>query len=126
MKKNNAVIVLGILFGLGLIAIGVLYFIVSIALAFGGNGWFMYIAFAMVPLALCTIVGSCFARKKIMVSRITLSIAVVGYLVSIIILVLIPNVTIGGYLIPMGMLFTLGLIALVLSFVVKPVMKVDR
>lgn len=124
MKKNNAVIVLGIIFGLGLIAIGVLYFVLSIALAFAGHGWFINMSFAMLPLALCSIVGACFARAKILVSRITLVVSILGYIASVVTLLLIPNVSAGGYLIPFAILLVLGIVALVLSFVAKTSKKV--
>ena len=124
MKKNKAVIVLGILFGLGLIVVGVLYFVLAIALAFAGYGWFVNVSFGMLPLALCAIVGACFARVKILVSRITLGVSILGYIASVVTLLLIPNVSVGGYLIPFAILVVLGVVALVLSFVAKTPKKV--
>ena len=119
MKKNNAVIALGVLFGLGLIGVGFAYFVLSIALAFVNHGWFIYVAFAMGALALVAIVGSCFARSKICVSRITLGIALIGYIASIICLFALVGFSMGLLPVLLLAVLILGVVAFVLTFLIK-------
>jgi hypothetical protein len=53
-------------------------------------------------------------------------VAVLGYIASVVTLLLIPSVSAGGYLIPFGIVLVLGMVALVLSFLAKTPTKATQ
>ena len=94
MKKRKVAMVLGILFGICLFPVAYLTLVLGIALAFAGNHWFAYFGYVFGVFALACIIGSCFAKKKPLVTLI------VNALASVVLL------GINGYLASVGLLFS--------------------
>ena len=77
MKKNVAVIVLGILFGISLGVVSYLYLALSIAFGLAGIDIMTYAWWIFAGLALVTVIFSCFAKKLIVLPRVALTVSVV-------------------------------------------------
>lgn len=117
MKKNVVTMVLGILFGLGLVYVTYLYLFLGIALALtNGIEWFIYLIYVFPILALVAIIGSCFALKNIKVTRIMLLIPLIAYLATSIYTFVAGLFSI-NYLFSTIAIFALGLIAVILTFI---------
>lgn len=130
MKKNVAVIVLGILFALSLGAVSYLYVILGIAFAFAGVELFVNLWLVFAVLAVITLICSCFAKKNIIVSRVALTISVV-FSLAIHIYSLILFATQGSIDASTILLFAVlfvsalvGLIAMLISYKAKKQPKV--
>ena len=93
MKTRKASMIFGILFGVCLFPVAYVTLAIGIALAFAGNQWFGFFAYVFAGLGLISIVGSCFAKKKPLVTLIINSVA------SILLL------GVNGYLAANGILF---------------------
>ncbi len=93
MKQRKAAMILGILFGICLFPLAYVTLVLGIALAFAGNQWFAYFAYVFGAFGLISIIGSCFAKKKPLVTLITNAVA------SILLL------GVNGYLMAKGILF---------------------
>lgn len=77
MKKNKAVIALGIIFGLSLGVVAYLYMVLGIAFALTGKELMAYAWYVFAGLAVATVVTSCFAIKNVIVARVGLTISVI-------------------------------------------------
>ena len=120
MKKNTAVIILGVLFGIALFPLAYINLALGLALAFANNSWFALTLYVYIGLGIITIIGSAFARKQIIVSRIILSIANAIHLALIIYLFAV-GLFIESFLFAIIYLAVaiIGIIALILSFRAK-------
>lgn len=120
MKKNTAVIILGVLFGISLFPLAYINLTLGIALAFANNSWFALTLYVYIGLGITTIIGSAFAGKQIIVSRIILSIANAIHLALIIYLFAV-GLFVSSFLFAIIYLAVaiIGIIALILSFRVK-------
>lgn len=68
MKYNNLSMIFGILFSVGLGILAYLSFILALVLSFLGIDWFIVMMFVFAALALASLVGAFFARKKVLVT----------------------------------------------------------
>ena len=122
MKKNTAAMVLGILFGLGIIGLTYFNLILSIAVAFAtkGGDFFEYSIYVYPAIGVIAIVGSALARKNVIVTRIMLLIPVLIHIALIVYTsmlgILFANIIIFALY---AIVALFGLIALILSFAAK-------
>lgn len=68
MKYNNLSMIFGILFSVGLGILSYLSFILALVLSFLGIDWFVVMMFVFAALAIASLVGAFFARKKVLVT----------------------------------------------------------
>lgn len=68
MKYNNLSMIFGILFSVGLGILAYLSFILALVLSFLGIDWFVVMMFVFAALAIVSLVGAFFARKKVLVT----------------------------------------------------------
>ena len=120
MKKNNAIIIIGILFGIALIPMAYLNLFIGVALAFANNDWFIYSTFIYSVLGIIAIVGAALARRHLKATKVMLFIPNIINLASAIYLASIGILT-AKLLILLAYLATaaLGITALVLSLKAK-------
>ena len=120
MKKNTAVLILGVIFGVALLPMAYINLVFGLVLAFANNSWFALTCYVYIGLGIATIICSAFARKKIIVSRIMLAIANIIHLVLIIYLFAV-GLFIKSFLFAIIYIVVamIGIVALMLSFSVK-------
>ena len=120
MKKNTAVLILGIMFGILLLPMAYINLVVGLALAFANNSWFALTCYVYIGLGIITIIGSAFARKQIIVCRIILSISNIIHL-ALIIYLFVVGLFVESFLFAIIYITVaiIGIIALILSFITK-------
>lgn len=125
MKKNVAVIVLGVLFGVSLGVVSYLYLVLGIAFGLAGLDFMVNMWLVFAALAVLTIIMSCFAKKIITMPRVCLTVSVVisavlhvFSLIQFISMDAIQATNIALFAVLFGSL-ALGLAAMILSFKCK-------
>jgi hypothetical protein len=84
MKYNNLSMIFGILFSVGLGILAYLSFILALVLSFLGIDWFVVMMFVFAALALASLVGAFFARKKVLVTIVINAISMAAILFVVI------------------------------------------
>ena len=79
MAKRTTVIILGVLFGLYLMAFTYFSFVMGIVISLKLDIDLSFTIIAFPVLGLATIIGACFIKKHVWISRITFSISTVFY-----------------------------------------------
>ena len=125
MKKNVAVIVLGVLFGVSLGVVSYLYLVLGIAFGLTGMDFMVNMWILFAGLAVICIIFSCFAKKVIALPRVGLTVAVVisailhvFSLIQFISLDAIESTNIALFVVLFGSL-ALGLAAMILAYKCK-------
>ena len=127
MKYNNLSMIFGLLFAVGLGVLAYLCFILTIILSFIGIEWFVLTIFVVAGLAVSTLIGSCFAKRKIMVTFVIDIISLFIVLFVIIYLLAIgifsKNLEILGVF---GGVFLFGLLSTIFAILAKRKKKIKE
>lgn len=116
MRKSKISLIFGILFGVMLFPVAYLCLALGIALAFAGNGWFAFMTYVLAVLGLLTIIASCFAIKKTIVTLLVNSLSAIALLFTIIYL-MVKGIIFENIIIFLLMLvvFLVGLISIIFA-----------
>ena len=128
MKKSKISMFFGILFGILLIPVAYLCLALGIALAFLGDGWFGFMTYVLAGFGLLSIIASCFAIKKPIVTLTINCLSALSLLFSIIYLmikgILFENVLI---LLILVIVLAVGLLSIIFaSLAIKNIKKIKN
>lgn len=120
-------LVLGVLFGIGLLVLAYIYLVAGIALGLNGFALadlYIILCYLLFPLAIVAIVGASVIFASPLASKIMLSIPLVAFILEIILLI-VGGLFSGSLLITSVIFLILGLTSTILAYCVKKQKRIE-